>query len=150
MLLPQLILVEWWQILIVRLLSKVSILGGRPYRLRRSFQHLGRTYDQIVHRNIAAGLQDLVPASRIAKHNGKLIVSGAFAEPKPVTVSQLPETRMISALTVNDMVDDTLVPRPTSAYVPRMRAIKTNRGQVLRKSKRDARHYFHTLSAVKK
>ena len=81
-----------------------SLLPPRqqPAKLRRSCQRLGTTYGDFVKENCKVGLQDLVPVSRIAKFRRKPIVSGAFAVPKPETT----ETRMISALTLNDLVDD--------------------------------------------
>ena len=112
----------------------------RPDLERRPFTNVGPDYDDFVESTCRARLQEVIPVRRIATHRGKPLDGGAFAVPKDEK-----EDRFISDLPVNQLLDPRRLPRPTFAYIPRLRSVRTCKGKVLRISKRDARHYFHRL-----
>ena len=113
----------------------------RPKKLPKAFVNVDRTYDAYVQRNVVAGLQELVGEEQVYRHEGKLLVSGAFGVPKNEK-----ENRAISAaMGINALLDRKKLPRPKFGYPPRMRTMRAVRGSVLLKSKRDARHYYHVL-----
>eukprot|EP00974_Lingulodinium_polyedra_P084655 8194554-Lingulodinium_polyedra.AAC.1 len=57
------------------------------------------------------------------KHNGVPLVAGGFAVPQDSK-----EDRVISPLGLSELLDPEAMPRPKFAYIPRLRACKTNRG----------------------
>lgn len=73
------------------------------------------------------------------------MLSGAFAVAKDAT-----EDRCISAMVpLNEMCDRTKLWAPKFAMMPRLRGVKVDPKRRLRLSKKDARHYFHTLGIGK-
>ena len=112
---------------------------------RQPHTHVGPDYDDFVQSTVRAGLQQLYPLKRLGRLRGRPLIGGAFAVPKDDL-----EDRFISDLPVNQILDETKLPRPVFAYIPRMRSLKSTPQKVLRVSKRDARHYFHKLRIGKK
>ena len=88
----------------------------RPPKLKRCYARLHASYPKLVARNCAAGLQRLVPGSRVWHHRGKRMVGGAFGVRKSST-----EDRVISDLPVNQLVDPAKVLRPRFGFPPRLR-----------------------------
>ena len=112
----------------------------RPKKIRQPFVRLDVTYKDLVYRNVSSGLQRLVPESAVWKHAGRTLKGGGFAVAKDAV-----EDRTISDLPINALLDPRRLPRPVFAYTPRLRAMRTQKGTVLKVRKRDARHYFHQL-----
>ena len=83
----------------------------RPQRLKRSHCMLDPSYARHVSRCVKAGLQRLAKPSGVWKHQGKLLLGGAFAVAKNAT-----EDRVISDVAVNQLVDPLRVIRPQFAY----------------------------------
>ena len=69
----------------------------------------------------------------------------AFAVPKDED-----EDRVITDPAVNQLLDPDKLPRPRFAYIPKLRATRSYKPGVLVVSKRDARHYFHSLRIGRK
>ena len=57
---------------------------------------------------------------------------------------------MITDPAVNQLIDPAKLPRPRFAYIPKMRVVFVPKGGKIVVSKRDARHYFHSLKIGKK
>ena len=70
----------------------------------------------------------------------KVLVLRGFAVPKNAA-----EDRFIVPLGVNELLDPERLPRPVFAYLPALRSLCVPRGGRLLVSKRDARHYYHSL-----
>ena len=114
----------------------------RPEVLPRCRSLLDRTHTEYVHRNVAAGLQDLVEREHVATHRGVPIVASAFAVEKDAL-----EDRAISAaLGINALLDESKMVRPRFGHLPRLRTVRARPGLVIRATKRDARHYYHVLA----
>ena len=124
--------------------SLLLSVDQRPARLKRPHALVGPTYPQLVARNVTAGLQGYGSKKRVRKHRGVPLVAGAFGVRKSDT-----EQRVISDLPVNQLLDPAALPRPTFAYPPRLRVVKTRPGTQVKLWKRDLRHYFHQLAAGK-
>lgn len=93
----------------------------RSEALPRAYARTASTYAEYVRRNVRAGLQRLVRREHVAKHKGRLIISGAFAVPEDAA-----EDRAISALCpLNALVDQDLVQQPRFAQVHHLRAVCT-------------------------
>ena len=87
------------------------------------------------------GLCDLVPADGLAQWQGKPRHGGAFAVPKNES-----ESRWISpAEFVNDVTDDSRLPRVVLPYLPQLATLTFPKGRRARVTKRGARHSFRTL-----
>ena len=119
--------------------------GRRPKRIKRGHVWLHGSYPALVVRNVKAGLHILKKPSQVARHRGRLCLAGAFAVPKDAD-----EDRVITDPSVNQLVDPDELPRPKFAYIPKLRVTYAPRGGVLVVSKRDARHYFHSLKIGRK
>ena len=119
--------------------------GERPAKIKRPHTLIESTYPRLVARNVAAGLQAYGSKKRVRKHRGFPLVAGAFGVKKSDT-----EQRVISDLPVNQLLDPALLPRPTFAYPPRLRVVKTLPGTWAKLWKRDLRHYFHQLAIGKR
>ena len=93
-------------------------LDQRPVTLPRTYSSLGRDYDKLVLRNVAAGLQDLASRPGVASYQDRAVTVSAFA----VAEAGDPlEDRMISgAVQTNALLDPKKLPRPRYAYVPRL------------------------------
>ena len=124
--------------------SLLLSVDQRPARLKRPHTLVGPTYPSLVARNVAAGLQGYGSKKRVRKHRGVALVAGAFGVKKSDT-----EQRVISDLPVNQLLDPDALPRPTFAYPPRLRVVKTLPGTRVKLWKRDLRHYFHQLAIGK-
>ena len=117
----------------------------RPVRLKKGHTWLHSSYDQLVRRNVRAGLHTLKKLKQVAKHRGQLCLAGAFAVPKDEV-----EDRVITDPSVNQLLDPEKLPRPRFAYIPKLRVTYVPRSGRLLISKRDARHYFHSLKIGRK
>ena len=117
----------------------------RP-RAPRPFMKLAASYPAFVQRCVKAGLQKLLPLRKIYKVKGRPLLSGCFAVPKDDT-----EARGISALCpLNSFVDATKIPDVKFGMPSRLRAAGGPWLQRLHVSKKDARHFFHTLALGRK
>ncbi|CAK9096680.1 eEF1A lysine and N-terminal methyltransferase (eEF1A-KNMT) (Methyltransferase-like protein 13) [Includes: eEF1A lysine methyltransferase [Durusdinium trenchii] len=112
----------------------------RPVKIKRGHVWLHASYPNLVRKNMKAGLHGPKKLSQVAKHRGKLCLTGAFAVAKDAT-----EDRVITDPAVNQLLDPDRLPRPRFAYIPKMRVTYAPRTGKLLVSKRDARHYFHSL-----
>ena len=73
----------------------------------------------------------------------QVVTSGGFAVEKSFT-----EDRWIAPMKyVNSIVDGEKLDRPRMPYLPQLQALTVPEGVRVRVSKRDAKHYFHTLRA---
>ena len=112
----------------------------RPKLIKKGHTWLHRSYPNLVRRNVKAGLHQLKKPSQVAKHRGKLCLTGAFAVPKDNV-----EDRVITDPAVNQLIDPSKLPRPRFAYIPKLRVTFVPSGGKILISKRDARRYFHSL-----
>ena len=127
--------------------SKVLLRSRyRPPKLGRAYRNLGASYGRFLKRGVRAGMFKMRLLRGIAKHQGRLIVAGGFAVPKAGSV----ETRAISPMGINDLLDERRMIRPVFGYIPRLRATSSRAGTVLRVSKVDARHYYFRLRLGRK
>lgn len=106
---------------------------------------LACSYPKLVKANLKAGLHRLRHLHQVGRHHGKLVLTGAFAVVKDDT-----EDRVITDPAVNDLLDPDLLPRPQFAWIPAMRTVTVPRQGAILISKRDARHYFHSLKIGKR
>ena len=117
----------------------------RP-RAPRPFMRLAASYPAYVQRCVKAGLQKLLPLRKIYKVKGRPLLSGCFAVPKDDT-----EACGISALCpLNSFVDATKIPDVKFGMPSRLRAAGGPWLQRLHVSKKDTRHFFHTLALGRK
>ena len=117
-------------------------VSERPQKLKPPFIHVDDTYAELVMGCGQVGLQSRVPESRVWKHGGKRLVNGAFAIRKSAE-----EDGFISALVLaNHLIDPAKLLRPTFAYPPRLRIMKTSKAKKVVIYTRDARNYFHRLA----
>lgn len=125
----------------VRMPTKLLMRAGdRPKRLKKVYTWVSSTYPSLVRKNVKAGLHKLRRVKEVAKHNGKLVLAGAFA-----VVKDQHEDRVITDPQINQLLDPSLLPRPKFAYVPSLRSTFVPAHGKIVVSKRDARHYFHRL-----
>ena len=117
----------------------------RPKLIKRGHTWLHRSYPNLVRKNVKAGLHQLKKPSQVAKHRGKLCITGAFAVPKDDK-----EDRVITDPAVNQLIDPLKLPRPRFAYIPKLRVTLVPKTGKILISKRDARHYFHSLKIGRK
>ena len=117
----------------------------RPIRIKRGHTWVNSSYPDLVRKNVKAGLHVLKKEKQVAKHRGSLCLAGAFAVPKDET-----EDRVITDPSVNQLLDPQKLPRPRFAYIPKLRVTLVPRTGRLLVSKRDARHYFHSLRIGRK
>ena len=113
----------------------------RPTKLQKPYTFVGPGYGNLMKRASKAGLVQLRSEKRVARHRGKLLVSGDFAVRKNET-----ETRVITDVISNQLIDETSLPRPSFAHIPRLRAYYVSPSHKILVNKVDARHYFHVLS----
>ena len=114
--------------------------SSRPPRLKRPFVRLADSYPSWV-QNARSGLQALKPHTKVMRHRGTPIVSGAFAVPKDGV-----EGRAISALCpLNELVDPSRLWKPKFAAVPALRVVQCSGKRRVRICKKDTRHFFHGL-----
>ena len=117
----------------------------RPRRVKRGHTWLHKSYPMLVRKNVKTGLHVLKRESQVAKHRGVLCLTGAFAVPKDID-----EDRVITDPSVNQLIDPLKLPRPRFAYIPKLRVVMVPKSGKILVSKRDARHYFHSLQVGKK
>ena len=117
----------------------------RPKVIKKGYAWLHRSYPNLVRKNVKAGLHQLKKPSQVAKHRGKLCLTGAFAVPKDDR-----EDRVITDPAVNQLIDPKKLPRPRFAYIPKLRVTWVPQTGKILVSKRDARHYFHSLKLGRK
>ena len=117
----------------------------RPIKIKRGHSWLHSSYPALVERNVKAGLHILKKGKEVAKHRGRLCLTGAFAVKKDQT-----EDRVITDPSVNQLIDPQKLPRPRFAYIPKLRVSWVPRTGKLLVTKRDARHYFHSLRIGRK
>lgn len=117
----------------------------RPLRVKRGHTWLHSTYPALVAQNVKAGLHVLRKQKQVAKHRGRMCLTGAFAVRKDEK-----EDRVITDPAVNQLLDPDKLPRPRFAYIPKLRVTWVPRSGRLLVSKRDARHYFHSLKIGRK
>ena len=53
--------------------------GKRPRRLKKVYTWVSSSYPSLVRKNVKAGLHKLRHLKEVTKHNGKLVLAGAFA-----------------------------------------------------------------------
>ena len=111
-----------------------------PPKLQKQFRFLDKSYKKLVERGLENGMMRMMPRRKIAKVHGRTMVAGGFAVPKSAE-----EDRLIVPLSVNELIDPLKMPRPVFAYLPALRTTVVPRGRRLLISKRDARHYYHSL-----
>ena len=117
----------------------------RP-KLKRPFIKVHSSYPALVARCVRGGLQKLVRQKHVFKVRRRPLLSGAFAVEKDPD-----EDRSISAMVpLNQMVNQRKIRQPRFAMMPRLRGVVVSRKRRLRLSKKDARHYFHTLRVGRK
>ena len=114
---------------------------SRPLKLQKAYSSLGKGYGVLMKKARRAGLVQFRAPRQVAEHRGKHLVSGNFA----VRESDQ-ETRVITDVAVNQLMNEELVPRPAFAYIPRMRSYTVPANCRLLVNKVDARHYFHMLA----
>ena len=85
-----------------------------------------------------SGLQVLKPHTKVMRHRGTPIISGASAVPKDGV-----EDRAISALC--ELVDPSRLWKPKFAAVPALRVARCSGKRRVHICKKDARHFFHAL-----
>eukprot|EP00434_Breviolum_minutum_P045769 symbB.v1.2.041102.t1/scaffold7825.1/size10313/1 len=117
----------------------------RPRKIKRGHTWLHSSYPSLVARNVKAGLSVLRKPKQVARHRGRLCLTGAFAVRKDEN-----EDRVITDPAVNQLIDPDKLPRPRFAYIPKLRVTWVPRSGKLLVSKRDARHYFHSLQIGRK
>ena len=117
----------------------------RPKRIKRGHTWLHSSYPSLVARNVKAGLSVLRKPKQVARHRGRLCLTGAFAVRKDEN-----EDRVITDPAVNQLINPDKLPRPRFAYIPKLRVTWVPRSGKLLVSKRDARHYFHSLQIGRK
>ena len=114
---------------------------ARPTVGRRRCVVLDSTYSQLIDQAVASGLHELIPENELPTLNDQPFWNGGFAVPKDAA-----EDRWISPLEwTNDAIDDQRVGKVSFPYLPQLRSLTLKRGVRARVSKRDARHYYHTL-----
>ena len=113
----------------------------RPTRLQRPYSRLGAGYSNLMKRASKVGLVQLRAEKHVARHRGRLLVSGDFAVKKNDK-----ETRVITDVITNQLMDEDALPRPSFAHIPRLRSYQVPRSCRLLINKVDARHYFHVLA----
>ena len=105
----------------------------RPLRVKRGHTWLHSTYPALVAQNVKAGLHVLRKQKQVAKHRGRMCLTGAFAVRKDEK-----EDRVITDPAVNQLLDPDKLPRPRFAYIPKLRVTWVPRSGRLLVSKRDA------------
>ena len=109
---------------VVRDLRKVFLPSRRrPIRLERPYSSLVRGYSGLMKKARKSGLVQFGMKTKVAKHRKKVLVSGDFAVKKNET-----ETRVITDVVVNQLLDEEKVPKPVFAYISIMHSytVKTH------------------------
>ena len=108
---------------------------------RRPYINVEPGYADLIQRAVEASLVEYTDEADMVWIDGQPRHSGAFAVPKDGA-----ETRWIApSELVNDIIDDEKVPPTLLPYLPQLATVTFPRGSRARVSKRDARHYFHSL-----
>ena len=113
--------------------------GGRP----GVFEHLDRTYDQLVDSAAGTGAIRLYDVRCMPRMAGQTLRGGGFGVPKDTS-----EDRWILPLEeTNALVDIDALPGVLYPYLPQLGSLVIKPGQRPVVSKRDARNYHPTLRA---
>ena len=116
-----------------------------PKELPKPFCWVTKDYPEVIRKGVASGLMELKPAADLYHVHGRPLHSGVFEVPKADSAT---EARMIFAGNpVNAVLDPAKCPSPIFPYLRYLHQIFLQPGKRLRVWKRDARHYYHCLSA---
>jgi hypothetical protein len=114
-----------------------------PQQPRKPFVYLDKSYPDLIAKSVAAGMNEYVDSSQLVHWLGEPRYGGGFAVPKDDA-----EDRWISPNEfTNDIICDELLPTMSVPYLPQLASTYIAPCDRALVSKRDARHYFHTLSA---
>ena len=114
------VLCERFPVLFVMLAQPTKALlpsRRKPTRLQRPYSRLGTGYGNFMKRASKVGLVQLRAEKHVARHRGKLLVSGDVAVKKHDM-----ETRVITDVITNQLMDEDALPRHHVAHIPRFRS----------------------------